>query len=347
MTKISDMYLMISTAALRQQWGTTVSASYEDSCKKFAAAVQFSQEHLEDYQQDIIKGLFSSAIDLDADSINVKLDTGIRSGEITMEFQMKGDLFDPFQVEAGCAHPEDYREPLPYYGATPSEDEWMCSGCGYWKKGSAFGVTPLPPAPKLTDEELEAELKKQSKRFDPGLYMNFPDMAYPLAGWDLAADSDVSAQFPISYPRVPMSNSHNSHQSIMTLIKELEARRRSPSYVFAPDIHVTQGGGSIDQLRIMTRSSGTRPMDQKDLIDAMYTLEYATRYTRAPRTFFEADPTMMSSLIKIHDTPAGPMVQRAVGQSSPSPFGYKMIGYDLMLSHALPRMTLSLALCVP
>jgi hypothetical protein len=296
---------------------------------------------LQPYQKSIAGHYFQISTAGQANDFYDCWRSGIREGEFTLEVEMKGaDPFDPFKVEAGCAHPDDYREPLPYYGAPPSDDEWLCSGCGYWKKGSSFGVTPLPKAEPLTDEELEENLKKQSKRFDPGQWMNFPD-SYPVTiGHDLSATDSITAQFPVMFPRIPMSNSASSYKSITTLIQEMERSKRSSSFQFAPDIHVAPGGGVIDELRVMTRGVGPRDItDTKDILDAVYAMEYGTHYLRAPRVFFEADPVMMSSLSRIYDTPAGPMIRMIPGQPS---MLYKLIGLELEVSRALPRNTLSL-----
>ena len=252
----------------------------------------------------------------------------IREAEFTMEFQMTpralSDPFDPFKVEAGCAHPDDYREPLPYHGAAPSDDEWLCSGCGYWKKGKAFGVTPLPQPEPLTDKELDELLERQAKT-------SVSDTRDQWLGVDLAANSDeaVIASFPISYPRLPMVNSHSSHNSIKALMHELEARNRQRATIlYSPDITTSANAGMITELRlIMQYNDVTTPI--KAVIDGIYTLEsVGTMFVRSSELHFEAHPRTIHALAREFLTPATPLVNPSLGQLRQS-IPWKMLGRDL------------------
>ena len=304
---------------------------FTEMMQKSVAFVPVSHELADDYislekfQIELINNL--------ASTYNVPLDMittvgqPIREGEITMELRMTPgalDPFDPFKVEAGCAHPDDYREPLPYHGAVPSGDEWMCSGCGYWKKGAAFGVTPLPQPEPLTDKELDELLERQAKT-------SVSDTRDQWLGVDLAANSDeaVIASFPISYPRLPMVNSHSSHNSIKALMHELEARNRQRATIlYSPDITTSANAGMITELRlIMQYNDVTTPI--KAVIDGIYTLEsVSTMFVLSSELHFEAHPRTIHALAREFLTPASPLVNPSLGQLGQS-IPWKMLGRDL------------------
>jgi hypothetical protein len=202
----------------------------------------------------------------------------------------------------------------------------MCSGCGYWKKGKAFGVTPLPQPEPLTDKELDELLEKQAKTSVSDFRDNYMGQWYAQVGADLSIGESVAASFPIPYPRLPMANAQVSYNAIKALMHELEDRNRQKATIlYSPDITVNQHGSMITELRlIMQYNDRATPM--KAVTDGLFTLESVGKmFVRSHEQHFEAHPRTIHDLAMEFLTPATPLVQPSLGQSIP----WKLLGYDL------------------
>ncbi len=252
---------------------------------------------------------------------------GIQSREITMELQMKGDMFDPFKVEGGCAHPEDYHEPLPYQGRPPSPDEWLCTGCGYWRMGDAFGVTPLPPQ-KVEQTDERAEARERDARDKPSWFQG--QMVGQFEGFDPARGESLDVPYPPLYPMLPMANAKVSYDAVALLMQEVNARGvRGGGVQFEPDVVVDRFGGVINDLRVIMRWDESA--SDKTLMDGVFALDYAGRFVRARRQYFESHPRVLHELLQRF---TGPTQAFSYPMSPHRP--YQMIGRDYLESRDLP-----------
>jgi len=341
MTLLSDMFVKLTAQMAQTEPDAPVTPSFAASFHAVADEIHVMEKWQMELAARVAKvysiptEMITTAGPQQAQTVYSAAKSMIREAEFTMEFQMTpralSDPFDPFKVEAGCAHPDDYREPLPYHGAAPSDDEWLCSGCGYWKKGKAFGVTPLPQPEPLTDAELDELLEKQSKRsvssgFRDQWLGNFD--AYSAV--DLSVTESVTASFPIAYPRLPMPNSAMSHNSIKALMHELEARNRQRAHLlYSPDLTLSPSAGAITELRlIMQYNNVSTPI--KAVIDGIYTLESVSMmFVRSSEQHYEAHPRTIHDLAREFLTPATPLVNPSLGQLGQS-IPWKMLGRSLI-----------------